>query len=101
MPYRGEAIGRSRDKDKKMFRESSKERYEIEKKETEKECHDNKIEIEKLLNEGFEYYDTKVEHGINYAVFKEKGKDNFRELKFEYEENYSHLKDMWIVKVEE
>lgn len=89
------AIGKSHYKDNKLYRETSRKRYEEEKKEMEKELHENRTELEKILNEHYEYFDERMEHNYNMVRFKASGKDSFKELKFEFEENYMHLKEMW------
>lgn len=90
------AIGQSHFKEEhKLQKETSRKKYEEEKKEIEKELHENKTEVEKLLNDDFEYCDEKNEYG-NYIVrFKKSGEDSYKELKFQFEENYMHLKHMW------
>ncbi|MZQ75972.1 MAG: hypothetical protein GT589_07480 [Peptoclostridium sp.] len=81
--------------EKKLQKETTKRKYEEERRELEKELHENKIEIEKLFNEKFEYCDEKIEYDCYFVRFKKSGEDSYKELKFEFEENYMHLKHMW------
>ena len=90
-------IGMNRSKDHKLYRESAKERYGQEKKELGAELHDNKLTIEKLFNDKFEYYDEVIEHSSHHVVFKKSQADSFKEVVFNFEENYNHLKSMWHI----
>jgi hypothetical protein len=83
------------DKSRGMFREASRQRYNLEKKDKEHEFSHHKEVIEKLLNERYEWIED-LHEGDHYLVrlHQNSSKDTV-EVPFYYETNYTELKGIW------
>jgi len=83
------------DKARGMFKEASRQRYNLEKKDKEHELTHHKDVITKLLNEKYTWVED-IHESDHYIVrmFKEQTHDAV-EVPFYYETNYVELKSLW------
>jgi len=83
------------DRSSQTFRERSRKRYADEKKEREHELHDNQNDILKAMNDHFEHLRTNRDHGQYVVKFRNPENHRIRNFRFEYEDNYEKLKNIW------
>ncbi|GAU77058.1 hypothetical protein [Fusibacter sp. 3D3] len=97
MPYRGTNAKRQvvHAKSKNTLRDGAKDHYHFEKKELEHELSQNKIAIQKLLNDGYRY-ERAVEEGPKTIVHFINNDQHRVEVCFDYSENVTSLKDLYV-----
>lgn len=97
MPYRGTNAKRQvvHAKSKNTLRDGAKNHYHSEKKELEHELSQNKIEIQKLLNDGYRY-ESAAEEGSRTIVHFINNDHHRVKINFDYLDNVKALKDLYI-----
>ncbi len=82
-------------KGRQMFRERARSHYADMKKDMEHELTLNQSNISKCLNDHYEYLRTNQHRGSYMVKFKNPDTNQIKNVKFDYEENYTKLKDTW------
>jgi hypothetical protein len=83
------------DKSRGMVKETSRDKFLGEKKEMEHELSENRITINKLLNERFTYHSTQRRRGGYVVKFQNPSTHTMEKLTFHYENNLKALENLW------